>query len=323
MKSKTVKTYPTYRIVQYALPISWLVMILLGVAFRANAQQPISQRSGMAGLWKTYRYVDGLANNSVTAILQAEDGTIWFGTWEGVSRYDGKNWTTYTEQNGLAGNTVRALLQDRAGAIWVGTNGGVSRYDGGRWQSYTQANGLVHNDVTALLQDREGAIWVGTRRGISRYDRTQWQTVTAPDRFPRGGVTALMQDQTGTIWVGTMGGLSRYDGKKWQFYAGTIQGWTDIDMNERRLRRGVGGGGPGGTNAGCVAALVEEVRGSVSKPNIETGRGGGPNRPGLVPTQLRVSIRHFAPTQPRFLNPPRRDPYPLPLPDLKRVQYTG
>ena len=223
MKSKTTKTTSTYETVRHDIRIGVLVMALLSVAFApAHAQQPNPQKGRGIGVWRTYRYVDGLANNTVYAMQQAADGNIWFGTHGGVSRFDGENWTTYTARDGLAGNMVHALLIDITGVIWAGTNGGLSRYDGEKWHSVVFSGGEANNEVTELLQDRSGAIWVGTRRGIRRYDGKAWQTVTPhaterrastpPGRFNRrNSVTSLMQDREGTIWVGTMGGVFRFD----------------------------------------------------------------------------------------------------------------
>ena len=181
---------------------------------------------GTDGVWKTYRAVDGLASNEVLAVLQDEEGVMWFGTGNGVSRYDGKTWTTYTEDDGLAHNTVGSILQDKEGAIWFGTGKGwlpgqgVSRYDGKTWTTYTKDDGLAHNTVNAILQDKEGAMWFGTEGGgVSRYNGESWKTYTEEDGLADNAVRAILQDRDGAMWFGTRdGGVSRYDGKTWKTY---------------------------------------------------------------------------------------------------------
>ena len=114
------------------------------------------------GVWKTYQYVDGLASNWVSAIMQDTKGVIWFGTDGGVSWFDGRSWKAYTQEDRLTSNPVYAILQDKEGAMWFGTDGGVSRFDGKSWQIYTQEDGLVGNPVYAITQDKEGGMWFGT-----------------------------------------------------------------------------------------------------------------------------------------------------------------
>ncbi|MBC8233263.1 hypothetical protein H8E77_27260, partial [bacterium] len=163
-----------------------LLMIMSSViAPNVSAQKASSQfelRSGREGVWKTYRYVDGLASNDVRAIMQDKEGAMWFGTEGGVSRFDGKHWQTYTERDKLVSNSVRAIIQDEEGAIWIGTDwGGVSQFDGKSWQTYNMDDGLASNGVNAIMQDSEGAIWFGTGDGVSWFDGKSWQTYTQKD----------------------------------------------------------------------------------------------------------------------------------------------
>src|SRR5262245_9167380 len=74
-----------------------------------------------------YNVSDGLAHSHVTAIHQDHKGYLWFGTWEGLSRFDGYRFTNYGEREGLGHVTVNSITEDRQGRLWVGTNGGVSR----------------------------------------------------------------------------------------------------------------------------------------------------------------------------------------------------
>ena len=95
--------------------------------------------------WQRYATVNGLANNTVNAIVIEATGHQWFGTNAGVSELDGGVWTTYNTSNGLANNTVRAIAIDLAGNLWFGTDGGVSRFNGSTWTTYNTGNGLAGN----------------------------------------------------------------------------------------------------------------------------------------------------------------------------------
>lgn len=74
--------------------------------------------------WTTYTAADGLAGNIVYSIAQSADGTLWFGTNRGVTRFDGKNWQTY--RHGLMGENIYAIVLDPSGQVWLGTKGAVS-----------------------------------------------------------------------------------------------------------------------------------------------------------------------------------------------------
>ena len=175
---------------------------------------------GTGGVWETYQYVDGLADNYVRAILQDRSGIIWFGTRHGgVSQFDGRNWRTYTGKDGLASNWIDTIIQDREGAIWLGTRrGGISRFDGKNWKTYTEKDGLASDDVRAIMHDKEGAIWFGTGGGVNQFDGNNWKTYTQNDGLASDQVSALLQDDEGVIWFGTYDGVSQFDGKNWKTY---------------------------------------------------------------------------------------------------------
>jgi ligand-binding sensor domain-containing protein len=68
-----------------------------------------------------------LAHDRTYSIVVAQDGALWFGTWAGISRYDGKTWTTHTTEEGLAGNYTHAIAVDPvSGALWFSHFSGVA-----------------------------------------------------------------------------------------------------------------------------------------------------------------------------------------------------
>jgi signal transduction histidine kinase/ligand-binding sensor domain-containing protein/DNA-binding response OmpR family regulator len=76
---------------------------------------------------------DGLSNNSVTSIYQDNDGYIWFGTYDGLNRYDGHNFKVYrnriNDTKSLVSNTIYHVIGDFKQNIWVGSTKGISVYD--------------------------------------------------------------------------------------------------------------------------------------------------------------------------------------------------
>ena len=191
-------------------------------------------------LQETLTEKDGLAGNTVTAIFEDSKGNLWFGTTNGVSRYDGKNFVNFTEKDGLAADVVGAIFEDSNKNLWFGTGkwdikgGGVSRYDGKNFVNFTEKDGLAGNTVLDIFQDRAGNLWFGTVfGGVSRYDGSTFHNITSgfarnADWNLDGSVNAIAQDEAGNLWFGCYGGISRYDGKKLENFTtddGLFSGW--------------------------------------------------------------------------------------------------
>ena len=128
--------------------------------------------AGQAGLpaprlvERTWRADDGLPHQSVWAVRQTRDGSLWVGTQGGLARFDGVGFTRAPE---LIGVDVRALYEDPDGGLWVGTEGrGLFRYQAGRAAPVGETRSLPSRAVFAVLRDRAGTLWVGTGGGLYR-----------------------------------------------------------------------------------------------------------------------------------------------------------
>jgi signal transduction histidine kinase/ligand-binding sensor domain-containing protein/DNA-binding response OmpR family regulator len=166
----------------------------------------------------------GLSQNNVTCILRDRQGFMWFGTRDGLNRYDGYDFDVYKnipeDSLSLASNFVTSVIEDRRGDIWVGTwGGGVERFDKARHRFIHYA-GVIHSDfINALLEDSEGRIWIGSNdHGVWVYDPLTGKvalltsTATDPGSLSDNDVQAILEDHDHRIWVGTShGGLNLYD----------------------------------------------------------------------------------------------------------------
>jgi ligand-binding sensor domain-containing protein len=162
----------------------------------------------------------GLSNNKVNCIVQDARGFIWFGTDDGLNRYDGKNFTIFRNQPGnahsISGNMITDLLEDKSGILWIATaDGGLTKYDFrlSPRQQFVQYKHLPAdptsipvNILNALLEDPYGNLWIATSgAGVLKFDK-QNETFTTGDLAKTNTCLDLEFDKNGQIWVGRQGG---------------------------------------------------------------------------------------------------------------------
>lgn len=170
---------------------------------------------------------DGLSQSTVTAIVQDKHGFMWFGTADGLNRFDGYSFNTYRHSPGDAGslssNQVTALLVDRQGVLWVGTQRGLNKYlpEHDLFRTYLsdpdESNSLSNDHVLTLFEDNAGVLWVGTENGLNAFDSTNDSfTIYEHNQNQSGSlvhnrVQSIAADQDGTLWIGTFDGLDAFD----------------------------------------------------------------------------------------------------------------
>ena len=161
-----------------------------------------------------------LVSQYIRSIFQDSKGNLWFGTFEGVVRYNVKTLTYFSTPEGFISNSVFAINEDKMGNIWIGTDQGVYRYDGITFKNFNQKDGLNHIDISrkGILVDKSGTIWVGTHGGVYQYDPTAeskgGQSFSFFHQLPPINIADIMEDKSGNIWFATSNqGVFRYDGK--------------------------------------------------------------------------------------------------------------
>ena len=173
----------------------------------------------------------GLSQNTIGCIMQDSRGFMWFGTWNGLDRYDGYNFLTFKSENqqeGLSNNFIYSICEDKEGNIWAGTKNGLNKIDHKTNAVSTfnhdpnLTNSISGNTINALLCDRQGAVWIGTSNsGLDKisYDKDSKSYKFAHFRYdnsdqhslPGNEINAILQDKDGFLWVGTNSGLGRMD----------------------------------------------------------------------------------------------------------------
>jgi signal transduction histidine kinase/ligand-binding sensor domain-containing protein len=186
---------------------------------------------------ETYTQAQGLPQNSVYAVHQNRDGTVWAGTLSGgVSRLRDGRFATFTAASGLLSNTVTSIEEGANGVMWFGTPKGVNGLSNDRWFSYTTKDGLPSNDVNCLLQDTMGVLWIGTASGLAAIrSGGVWELEAVPESL-REPIFGIEEDRDGSLWIATSNHVLRVDRNN--LLNGTLR---DADVREFGVPDGLRG----------------------------------------------------------------------------------
>lgn len=156
---------------------------------------------------RTWTAADGLPGNSVTDIIQASNGYIYLGTYDGLVRFDGVEFETYNRSNDSKYLFVsaRTVFEDSKGNIWNGSNdeGLFKITPEGEVQKFSVEEGMPNNSIRAIQEDREGRIWIGTAGGVVFIQNEKIFKPTGLEKFGEENilVSDIFCDTAGRIWV--------------------------------------------------------------------------------------------------------------------------
>ncbi len=178
--------------------------------------------------FSTVSIEEGLSQSSVYSIVQDSIGFMWFGTENGLNRYDGYSFRVFKDDPQdpphLTNSFIWCVYEDRRGVLWIGTKGGLNRWNPDS-QSFTHFNhddsiptSLSSDDVRVIYEDSRGTLWIGTDGGLNLLDRESIRFTgihhnpSNPNSLSSDHIRAIYEDRQGVVWVGTYDrGLNRYD----------------------------------------------------------------------------------------------------------------
>jgi ligand-binding sensor domain-containing protein/signal transduction histidine kinase len=167
---------------------------------------------------------EGLSLSSVYCIFQDSKGFMWFGTEDGLNKYDGKNFKVYrpvpSDKNSLTYRWIEHILEDNSGNLWFGSRNGLS-YFNPRKELFVQyihdpdiLTSISNDTITKLFLDNNNLVWIGTLNGLNRINigtRELEKIQLTADENVNLRIYDLLTNKKGNIWIATSNGLFRYD----------------------------------------------------------------------------------------------------------------
>lgn len=170
---------------------------------------------GQQILFRNYSVIDGLCSNTVWSISQDDKGFMWFGTKNGINRFDGYEFKSFQfhgdDTNSIGNNFIHAICKYDSKNYWIGTEDGVYNLNLEN-EKFTKLAVAANNLVYDILRDRNGTMWIATRNsGLYGYTPANKKLIqfvadrSNPNTISLNQVRNLEEDTQGRIWIGTFG----------------------------------------------------------------------------------------------------------------------
>jgi len=194
----------------------------------------------------------GLPNNTIICQLQDSMGFIWFGTKNGLARYDGYEFKVYltdsNETSSISHHYINALYEDKLGFIWIATDGGgLNRFDPKSekfktfYHSSANPSSLSHNSVTSLSSASNGKLWVGTSHGLNLFNpknetfRHFLHQKNDSSSLSSNKIISLLSKDNGELWIGLNDGWLNSlspDATEFKRYKISAPGFNDVGITD-------------------------------------------------------------------------------------------
>ncbi|WP_087521255.1 hybrid sensor histidine kinase/response regulator transcription factor [Polaribacter sp. SA4-12] len=199
-----------------------LTIIFYFFAIKTFSQKPI--------YFESITTAKGLSQSDVNAIHQDKDGFMWFGTHDGLNRYDGHSFKVYKPNpdntSTISSNLIYRIKDDQKGNLWIGSTGGGLIYFDRTLEKFTtykynkeDTNSLNSNYISSIYRDKKNRLWVGTDKGINMLDLKATNNKVVFKHFKihqeplilnNIGLLAantVYEDSIGQIWLGGYEGI--------------------------------------------------------------------------------------------------------------------
>lgn len=168
--------------------------------------------SGQSYYFRNYQVEDGLTYNSVICSMQDSRGFLWFGTKDGLNRFDGYTFKNFRhnpiESNGIGSNYIFSLAEDSFQNIWVGTSNGLYQYNP-VVERFTLLEETRGKSIIEVTVDRKGEVWFVLDQILFRYNVKSKTIRDYRDKI--GLVTSIAISDDERMWIASGEGyLAQY-----------------------------------------------------------------------------------------------------------------
>ncbi|WP_179213394.1 sensor histidine kinase [Ekhidna lutea] len=173
---------------------------LINDAQQLNQQKRLSQF--VLRSWNTNA---GLTSESVSEMVQTNDGYIWIGTYTGLHRFDGKDFTVFTNQNSdLPSSNVLRIEKGQGGELWLGTLHGIAIYENGVFTVPEKLDSVENLSIEEMLITRDGDLWFSTKsNNLFYYNQNSLTEFTKEFGVENSTVLSMCEDRNGNVYFGT------------------------------------------------------------------------------------------------------------------------
>lgn len=200
--------------------------LLLCLAFIGGVLAPANAFIKQDLQFQHINHFQGLSNNTIECIFQDSKGFMWFGTRDGLNRYDGYEVISYRtitgDDSSLSDNYVTCIYEDRQGGLWIGTLNGLNYYDRSknhfkRYKHKVDDSSSISCNRISALTEVGNELWIGTYgRGLNRYLFQNDRFIPYRHQPDKSGliddfINCFYLNAQQELWIGTQHGLSLLD----------------------------------------------------------------------------------------------------------------
>ncbi|MFT3902189.1 MAG: two-component regulator propeller domain-containing protein [Niabella sp.] len=192
----------------------WATHLLLAICVQWIIAPGQNMATAQQVLFRNYSVNNGMSSNTVWNIIQDDQGYMWFGTKNGLNRFDGHTFKVYqaheTPSSSSGNSFIHSICRYDSIRFWVGTEDGLYILDLAKEQM-TKVKELGNDLIFSIIKDNRGYMWVGTRsNGLYKYDVENshffnYRKEGTSHSISHNQVRRLQQDDEGNIWIGTFG----------------------------------------------------------------------------------------------------------------------
>lgn len=218
------------------------IFLLIIVSIIGSGQTVLNDNRKLK--FKQYSLTEGLSQSSVLCILQDSKGFMWFGTRDGLNKFDGEKFITYRHNSqdttSISNSFIKALVEDDAGNLWIGTMNGLNKFvpNENRFERFKHDDSLHNisdNEIWDIVKMADGSLWLGTNIGLVSFDPKTHEvdhieTPKGKEESFDAHIRSLLVSIDGSVWICTTNNIQVYNPKLKTFKTYSyphVEAWED------------------------------------------------------------------------------------------------